>query len=179
MGGAIKSNYVVFCFDWAVREEADPYRTPTHWRLSQISSAFCTTEISCTISWDTAHQSNTTPMPCAFPFWICAFVSKLQLGCRLIRNSKIRSWKSAAHPSRKPTQGIDRRRNRCKLLTQINVKLERLLNTHGVILEFRGTSWNDPAVSLGIAPIIWAIRRKSHIPAFVQPRAGSQKIIGV
>jgi len=32
------------------------------------------------------------------------------------------------------------RHNRCKLLTQINVKLERLLNTHGVILEFRGTS---------------------------------------
>ena len=32
------------------------------------------------------------------------------------------------------------RRNRYKLLTQINVKLERLLNTHGVILEFRGTS---------------------------------------
>jgi len=25
-------------------------------------------------------------------------------------------------------------------LTQINVKLERFLNTHGVILEFRGTS---------------------------------------
>jgi len=39
-------------------------------------------------------------------------------------------------------------------LTKINVKLERLLYTHGVILEFRGTTWHDPAVSLGNVLIV-------------------------